>query len=263
MNPKITVICLTYRRPELLEEAIQSFLMQDYAGEKELIIVNDEPEQELVFDHPQVKIHNCDVRAPALNVKHNYAVSMATGNLITIADDDDIYLPHRLTTIASQQSGGIWFSDRCFAEPGEDSDLVLVDGHIHCNIAYTKDQFIKHGAYHNAKEVAFDVALIQSMRQDVTSINEGGVTPSYIARRRKDLSNHSSRSFVDYDLQYERHRENNSDFVKGRIVLNPQWRSNWTLKCVGAMELKPVPLHEIDDRYHPLSVVEIKKQVKL
>jgi hypothetical protein len=31
-------------------------LIQDYPGKKELVILNDNPEQTLVFDHPEVVI---------------------------------------------------------------------------------------------------------------------------------------------------------------------------------------------------------------
>ena len=39
--PGVSCICLTYGRVALLEEAIFSFLQQDYAGVKELIVLND------------------------------------------------------------------------------------------------------------------------------------------------------------------------------------------------------------------------------
>ena len=49
--PRVACICLTYGRTERLQEAIAFFLAQDYRGEKELIVVNDLAEQELILDH--------------------------------------------------------------------------------------------------------------------------------------------------------------------------------------------------------------------
>src|SRR5438876_11343843 len=50
---KVSCMCATYNRPPnsqwLLEEAIESFLRQDYA-EKELLVLNDCAGQELVCD---------------------------------------------------------------------------------------------------------------------------------------------------------------------------------------------------------------------
>ena len=54
--PSISAKCITYGRVSTLEEAIYSFLQQDYPGEKELVIVNDYPKQKLIFDHPEIKI---------------------------------------------------------------------------------------------------------------------------------------------------------------------------------------------------------------
>jgi cellulose synthase/poly-beta-1,6-N-acetylglucosamine synthase-like glycosyltransferase len=39
-QPPVSCFCLTYGRPCLLEEAIHSFLQQDYAGPKEMIVLN-------------------------------------------------------------------------------------------------------------------------------------------------------------------------------------------------------------------------------
>ena len=62
MNPPVSCMCLTYGRPHLLEEAIESFLRQDYQGQKELIVLNDLPQEELLFNHPEVHIINVSKR---------------------------------------------------------------------------------------------------------------------------------------------------------------------------------------------------------
>jgi len=54
----ITCILLATGRLERLEESIASFLSQDFAGEKELIIINVLHRQTLVFEHPDVRIYN-------------------------------------------------------------------------------------------------------------------------------------------------------------------------------------------------------------
>ena len=50
----------TYGRADMVEEALYSFLNQEYEGESELVIVNDYPLQKLIFDHPKVRIINLD-----------------------------------------------------------------------------------------------------------------------------------------------------------------------------------------------------------
>lgn len=95
-QPAVSCICLTYGRPHVLEEAIYSFLLQDYAGRKELIVLNDYAGQTLHFDHPEVQVINCPKRFRTVGEKMNVAVALATHDLLFVWDDDDIYLPHRL-----------------------------------------------------------------------------------------------------------------------------------------------------------------------
>jgi glycosyltransferase involved in cell wall biosynthesis len=96
-QPAVSCICLTYVRPELLEEAICSFLQQEYGGPKELIVLNDYAKQTLIFDHPEVRVINLPRRFRAVGEKMNAAVALASHNLLFVWDDDDIYLPHRLS----------------------------------------------------------------------------------------------------------------------------------------------------------------------
>ncbi len=97
LQPSVSCICLTYARPHVLEEAISSFLQQDYPGPKELVVLNDYAEQTLYFDHPEVRIFNLPVRFHTVGEKMNAAVALAQHNLLFVWDDDDIYLPHRLS----------------------------------------------------------------------------------------------------------------------------------------------------------------------
>ncbi len=95
--PPVSCICLTYARPALLEEAIFSFLRQEYAGPKELIVLNDYDKQYLEIDHPEVRMVNLPKRLRTVGEKMNMAVALAAHDLLFVWDDDDIYLPHRLS----------------------------------------------------------------------------------------------------------------------------------------------------------------------
>jgi glycosyltransferase involved in cell wall biosynthesis len=98
-NKLISCLTLTYGRPHVLEEAVESFLRQDYQN-KELIILNDMPEQEIIFNHPQVKVFNLKERFKTLGDKRNKSVELASGDILTSWDDDDISLPWRVSQIA-------------------------------------------------------------------------------------------------------------------------------------------------------------------
>jgi glycosyltransferase involved in cell wall biosynthesis len=97
-QPRVVVCIPTFGRPELLEEAIESFLRQTW-GNKRLIIGNDFADQRLVIDHPEIVVVNRAERFPTLGAKRNWLMTLAGENYITHWDDDDLYLPDHITTV--------------------------------------------------------------------------------------------------------------------------------------------------------------------
>lgn len=97
---KVSCYCSTYNRPPncqwLVEEAIESFLRQDYPC-KELIVLNDCPAQELICDVPGVLVFNAPARFHSTGEKFNAAIGFANGDVLAPWDDDDIALPWRLS----------------------------------------------------------------------------------------------------------------------------------------------------------------------
>ena len=96
----ISCLCPTFGRcgsrwQHLLEESVESFLRQTDIH-SELLILNDHSAQELVFDHPRVRVVNQPGRFRTLGEKYNALVSLASGSLLAPWEDDDISLPHRL-----------------------------------------------------------------------------------------------------------------------------------------------------------------------
>jgi glycosyltransferase involved in cell wall biosynthesis len=96
--PPVSCMCLTYGRPALLEESIESFIRQEYGGERELIVLNDCAEQrlEMRWSAPQIKIINVAQRFRTVGEKRNACAALASHDVLFVWDDDDIYLPHRL-----------------------------------------------------------------------------------------------------------------------------------------------------------------------
>jgi glycosyltransferase involved in cell wall biosynthesis len=97
--PLISAKCITYGRTHFLEESIYSFLIQNYPGPKEMIIINDYPLQTLVFDHPEVKIINVQETFPTIGDKENFALQHCNGELIAVWDDDDVAMPNHMSNI--------------------------------------------------------------------------------------------------------------------------------------------------------------------
>lgn len=96
MPEGVSCLCLTYGRPELLEEAIESFKRQQWKGPKELIVVNDHPDQEMLYPDNEIVIINLKRRLRTLGEKRNLSVALAKYDYLLIWDDDDIHLPWRI-----------------------------------------------------------------------------------------------------------------------------------------------------------------------
>lgn len=91
----------TFGRADYVAESIAMFLEQDYPN-KELIIVNDCPGQTLEGRFPNVRIINSPARWQHLGDKRNHAIELSNGEFIAVWDDDDVYLPWRLSHTVQQ-----------------------------------------------------------------------------------------------------------------------------------------------------------------
>lgn len=94
----ISVLTITYQRHHLLEEAIESFLQQ--GGDFEMVVVNDSPKVEYVYDHPRVKIINCKERFPSIAAKLEWGYKQCTYDYIYRLDDDDLIYQSGLQIMA-------------------------------------------------------------------------------------------------------------------------------------------------------------------
>lgn len=106
---RVSIIIPTYKRPDNLHSAIHSVASQDYA-DKEIIIVDDNGEgseyclqTERVVNQARAEFPDCDIRyiRHLSNLKgaaaRNTGILGSTGEYIAFLDDDDIFLPGRLS----------------------------------------------------------------------------------------------------------------------------------------------------------------------
>jgi glycosyltransferase involved in cell wall biosynthesis len=175
--PLVSCICLTYNRPpeyqHLLEEAIESFLRQDYPN-KELIVLNDCPGQVLECDAPGVRVINVSERFPTLGDKRNAAVGLARGELLAPWDDDDISLPRRLSFSVERLGDADYFNPRRYwflDNDGLHSDHAMGVGH---NASlFTRTAFEVVGGYPSislGEDAAMDGALLARMERVVDAL---------------------------------------------------------------------------------------------
>lgn len=86
----ISVVTLTYKRHELLEEAIHSFLIQECPFATEMVVVNDNEDVDYVFDHPNVTIINHKERFSSISAKLKWGMQQCKYEYIYRLDDDDL-----------------------------------------------------------------------------------------------------------------------------------------------------------------------------
>lgn len=160
--PLVSCLCLTYARPEYLREAIWCFLQQDWPN-KELIVLNDHPEPlELDQVYPGVRIVNVPDRFPNLGAKRNYSVQLAKGDFLCLWDDDDLFLPWRLSTSVEQllarpdawafKPAGAWVS--C-----HNRDYGIGHNIFHNQIAMPRETVGRVGGYsemNSGEDIAFE-----------------------------------------------------------------------------------------------------------
>ena len=128
---KISVVTPTYNRQDYLNQAIESFLSQDYEN-KEMIVVNDGGDIPIVPEG--ITLYNIDHENQAH--AQNHGIEKATGDLICTLDDDDLLTPHSLKNRAEYFDDGtvdvIWTGAIDIWNGGQhkDNHPVVVDQDI-------------------------------------------------------------------------------------------------------------------------------------
>lgn len=234
-KPFISCKCITYGRVNLLEEAIKSFLIQSYSGKKELIIVNDYPKQNLIFNHPEVKIFNINKTFPTIGEKENFAVSKCSGELIAVWDDDDIALPNHLDNISKyMKNNSLLHWGRGILM--DDGKITAITGLGNSGIVYTKKVWEDIGG-HPLENAGYDMSFVMKIRSKYKFIeakpedkNVGWIY--YWGNRSYHMSGLGTDT-PDRDNIIKRHSEyiekqvTLGNIPTGNIYLKPRWKRNY------------------------------------
>lgn len=160
--PRVSALCPSFHRPKLLANALACWMAQDYDGPRELIIVddgNDFADQE----GPNWRLVSVADRFKSLPEKFNYAASLATGDVLMVWEDDDVYLSTAISShVAALQSD--WsFPVGGYSKPSK--VLSTYPGHVvtegaagrfHASIAFTRQTFDQIGGWPLTKRADFD-----------------------------------------------------------------------------------------------------------
>lgn len=207
-------MCATYRRPELLAELLYCFLAQDWPN-KELVIVQDEAEQQLVCDHPDVRIINWPRRMSSLGLKRNFGVSQCRGDYIFHVDDDDLYLPHKIRQgIENASAMGVFKTDLVILDT---DPMELVRGQLPSNYMYTHRSFAMGSGYGIESHWGGDPQLMGILDLFMDRMGDQCLAvekPSYIYRWKSTPYHNSARPGGAFP--------SNEEMRRGRIELVPR-----------------------------------------
>lgn len=134
LDPRVTVIIATYRRPQLLAESLGSVLASTYT-DFEVIVHNDGSEADIAparerFPDPRIRwITNAERLGSVAN--HIEPIAKARGELIAYLDDDDRWTPELLAALVAPLDAhpdvAVAFADFFLMDANGDVDLALTE----------------------------------------------------------------------------------------------------------------------------------------
>jgi glycosyltransferase involved in cell wall biosynthesis len=128
--PSVTAVVATHDRPDDLRRAVSSILGQDYGGDIRCVVVVDGgawPSLEHSSSASRKLTVVPNLRTPGLAGARNTGLDLADGDLVALCDDDDEWLPHKVSRQVEAMSAGTAVSatgvlvsyrgDRCVRVP--------------------------------------------------------------------------------------------------------------------------------------------------
>jgi len=235
---EISAFCATYCRPQLLEEAIESFLRQDFDGESELVICNDYPEQTLVYDHPRVKIYNIQKTIEKMGDKYDWVIQHTTGKYITPWDDDDIYLPHKLSMsydIMEGERADYYKLSSCFFYENEEISRLETNNLLFCSGMWRRDVALLDGGCSGAGVNADQVIERKLYKNSKKYIISKEIKDTYFMWRYDNSRPHVSMA-SGLDPEGRTRNDLRSGAKTGEIELLPKYNRDYETMCAEAVK---------------------------
>lgn len=159
---KALVVCPTYGRIPFLNRMLASFLSQDY-DDKELVIVNDDVNITLKCDHSNVTCINMN-RKIILPMKRNIGNGLGYHDIIFQHDDDDIFLPSRISNHIKkyEDNPDITMYRNLEAYTTQDN-MFMLGGASPTSASYRKSAWYDVGGYRNNATIAEDLEFFDKM----------------------------------------------------------------------------------------------------
>lgn len=225
----ISVLTLTYRRHYLLEEAIQSFLEQDFDGLSELVIINDSG-IEYVYSNDKVRIINVEKRFSSIGEKLSFGFSKCKYEYIYRLDDDDLLAPWALSDtvkdIMNYPNYDIYRSDGHYLF--QDNRFIKISGNVNNGNVYTKKYLsrieIPKRSFGEDYEMTFNnnAQIYESNRPQKTMIYRWGMNTYHISGM-GEITNEAVNKWTDKIVD----NQNLVDDKNHAILLHPHFNIDY------------------------------------
>ena len=225
----ISVLTLTYRRHYLLEEAIQSFLEQDFEGPSELVIINDSGIK-YVYNNDKVRIINVEKRFSSIGEKLSFGFSKCKYEYIYRLDDDDLLAPWALSYVArdiiNHPNYEIYRSDGHYFF--QDNQFIKISGSVNNGNVYTKGYLsrieIPKCSFGEDYEMTFNnnAKIYESNHPQKTMIYRWGMNTYHISGMGA-IANEAINEWTDQIV----YNEENLDNKNNVILLHPHFNMDY------------------------------------
>jgi glycosyltransferase involved in cell wall biosynthesis len=241
--PAVSCYTSTYGRVHCLEEVVECFLKQNYPGKKELIILNDFAEQELIYNHNEIRIINSKERIKPLGTKFNKNIEYCQYEILCCMEDDDYYLPNHLTYAVDNMHRGVYHSGVAWVwtAPGK---LHRSGNYFHGNHVIKRDLFEKVGRYPDIDNCTVDVGIMAKIQKELGTNYSQSPKPeemTYIYRWGCG-SYHGSgygtniTNVSELAANAVQHQKSLGKVPTGKVILNPHWREDYVALAKKATE---------------------------
>lgn len=174
-EPLVTCITPTFGRIHLLCEMYWSWNRQDYKN-KELLILNDQPNVELYSDEKNVRIINLSERMVGLGAKRNILfnnISPETKYVMPF-DDDDLFLPKHISSLVQG------LEDNPEHHRSKNIAHLIANDNTFQNITYADWPFFGASCFNSEKVKNFKFKETYNKGEDAAWLNDNNMTASIV-----------------------------------------------------------------------------------
>ena len=176
MQPKISIITISYNSVKTIEETIKSVLSQEYSNLEYIIIDANSTDGtvDIIKKYENELAYWVSEPDKGISDGFNKGILVATGDIIGIVNSDDIYLPGTLNTVAQAYEEGIDVyrgaimihndekNEEYTYQPSMKFGMIPINVNVcHLPTFITKKAYEKYGLYDVDFKLAMDLDLLR------------------------------------------------------------------------------------------------------